>query len=130
LITTRVLGSLLLGANEQVSGCDCGGGFASIGSFSLGAHGRWGLNDSVTLLAGAAFESYYQDGAIVKASPIVAASLRYDPPNWGKSRPFFELGAALSPYIDAAYTRYYTNGSLRRTGSGRRSIGRSPFSDA
>ena len=40
LITSRVLGSLLLGANEQVSGCDYGGGFASIGSFSLGSHGR------------------------------------------------------------------------------------------
>src|SRR3984885_4542486 len=110
LITSRVLGSLLLGANEQVSGCDCGGGFASIGSFSLGSHGRWSLNDSVTLLAGAAFESYYQDGANGRAAPIVAASLRYDPANWGKSRPFFEIGTALSPYIDATYTRYYTNG--------------------
>jgi len=118
LITTRVLGSLLLGATEQVNGCSCGGGFASIGSLSLGSHGRWSLNDSVTLLAGAAFESYYQDGANVRAAPIVAASLRYDPPNWGKSRPFFELGAAASPYIDAAYTRYYTNGLTPAQGIG------------
>ena len=118
LITSRVLGSLLLGANEQVSGCDCGGGFASIGSFSLGSHGRWSLNDSVTLLAGAAFESYYQDGANVRAAPIVAASLRYDPANWGKSRPFFEIGTALSPYIDATYTRYYTNGLTPAQGVG------------
>jgi Autochaperone Domain Type 1 len=118
LITSRLLGSLLLGANEQVSGCDCGGGFASIGSFSLGSHGRWSLNDSVTLLAGAAFEQYYQDGANVRAAPIVAASLRYDPPNWGKSRPFFEVGGALSPYIDASYTRYYTNGLTPAQGVG------------
>ncbi|HTZ68374.1 MAG TPA: hypothetical protein VMB83_13130, partial [Roseiarcus sp.] len=118
LITSRLLGSLLLGANEQVSGCDCGGGFGSIGSFSLGSHGRWSLNDSVTLLAGAAFESYYQDGANVRAAPIVAASLRYDPPNWGKSRPFFEVGAALSPYVDATYTRYYTNGLTPAQGVG------------
>ncbi|HLX98151.1 MAG TPA: hypothetical protein VKR62_05605 [Roseiarcus sp.] len=118
LITTRLLGSLLLGANEQVSGCDCGGGFASIGSFSLGSHGRWALNDSVTLLAGAAFEQYYQDGANVRAAPIVAASLRYDPPNWGKSRPFFEVGAALAPYIDATYTRYYSNGLMPAQGVG------------
>ncbi len=118
LVTTRVLGSLLIGANEQVSGCDCGGGFASIGSFSLGSHGRWALNDSVTLLAGAAFESYYQDGANVRAAPIVAASLRYDPPNWGKSRPFFEIGAAASPYVDATYTRYYTNGLTPAQGVG------------
>ena len=118
LITSRLLGSLLLGATEQVSGCDCGGGFASIGSFSLGSHGRWSLNDSVTLLAGAAFESYYQDGANVRAAPIVAASLRYDPPNWGKSRPFLEVGAALSPYIDATYTRFYTNGLTPAQGVG------------
>ncbi|HXE23719.1 MAG TPA: hypothetical protein VN637_02400 [Roseiarcus sp.] len=118
MITTRLLGSLLLGANEQVSGCDCGGGFASIGSFSLGSHGRWSLNDSVTLLAGAAFEQYYQDGANVHAAPIVAASLRYDPPNWGKSRPFFEVGAALAPYIDTTYTRYYTNGLTPAQGVG------------
>ncbi|MFZ0605851.1 MAG: pertactin-like passenger domain-containing protein [Roseiarcus sp.] len=118
LITSRVLGSLLLGATEQVNGCSCGGGFASIGSFSLGSHGRWALNDSVTLLAGAAFESYYQDGANVRAAPIVAASLSYDPPNWGKSRPFFEVGAALSPYIDTTYTRYYTNGLTPAQGVG------------
>ena len=118
LVTSRVLGSLLLGATEQVNGCSCGGGFASIGSFSLGSHGRWALNDSVTLLAGAAFESYYQDGANVRAAPIVAASLRYDPPNWGKSRPFFEVGAALSPYIDTTYTRYYTNGLTPAQGVG------------
>ncbi|HLJ70585.1 MAG TPA: hypothetical protein VKU03_04665, partial [Roseiarcus sp.] len=106
------------GANEQVSGCDCGGGFASIGSFSLGSHGRWSLNDSLTLLAGAAFEQYYQDGANVRAAPIVAASLRYDPPNWGKSRPFLEFGGAASPYIDTTYTRYYTNGLTPAQGVG------------
>jgi fibronectin-binding autotransporter adhesin len=118
LITTRLLGSLLLGANQQVSGCDCGGGFGSIGSFGLGANGRWALSDSVTLLAGAAFEQFYQDGANVSAAPIVAASLRYDPANWGKSRPFFEFGGALSPYIDATYTRYYTNGLTPAQGVG------------
>ena len=118
LITTRLLGSLLLGANQQVSGCDCGGGFGSIGSFGLGANGRWALSDSVTLLAGAAFEQFYQDGANVSAAPIVAASLRYDPANWGKSRPFFEFGGALSPYIGATYTRYYTNGLTPAQGVG------------
>ena len=54
----------------------------------------------------------------MRAAPIVAASLRYDPPNWGKSRPFFEAGATLSPYIDATYTRYYTNGLTPAQGVG------------
>ena len=65
-----------------------------------------------------------------ESAPIIAVSLRYDPPNWGKSRPFFEIGTALSPYIDATYTRYYTNGLTPARGSGRRSIGRSRSSDA
>jgi hypothetical protein len=118
MITTRLLGSLLLGANEQINSCSCGGGFASVGSFAVGSHGRWALNDNVTLLAGASFDQYYVDGTNVRAAPIVAASLRYDPANWGTSRPFFEFGAALSPYIDATYTRYYNNGFLPATGVG------------
>ena len=118
MVTTRLLGSLLLGANEQVSGCDCGGGFAGVGSFALGSHGRWALTDNLTLLAGASWDSFYQDGTNVSASPIVAASLRYDPSNWGTSRPFLEFGAALSPYISASYTRYYNNGFLPAEGVG------------
>jgi fibronectin-binding autotransporter adhesin len=118
MVTTRLLGSLLLGANEQISGCDCGGGFAGGGSFSLGSHGRWALSDSLTLLAGASWDSFYQDGTNVSASPIVAAALRYDPANWGSSRPFVEFGAAVSPYISASYTRYYNNGLTPATGVG------------
>jgi hypothetical protein len=70
------------------------------------------------LLAGASWDSFYQDGTNVSASPIVAASLRYDPSNWGTSRPFLEFGAALSPYISASYTRYYNNGFLPAEGVG------------
>ena len=118
MVTTRLLGSLLLGANEQVSGCDCGGGFAGVGSFSLGSHGRWALSDTLTLLAGVSWDSFYQDGTNVSASPIVAASLRYDPSNWGTSRPFLEFGAAVSPYMPTTYTRYYNNGFIPAVGVG------------
>ena len=118
MVTTRLLGSLLLGANEQINGCDCGGGFAGVGSFSLGSHGRWALSDSLTLLAGMSWDSFYQDGVNVSASPIVAAALRYDPANWGPSRPFVEFGASLAPYMPATYTRYYNNGFIPAQGVG------------
>ena len=40
MITNRVLGSVLLGVNEQVNCHDCVSAFGSAGSFSAGIHGR------------------------------------------------------------------------------------------
>ena len=103
---------------SQVSGCDCGGGGGGAGSFALGTHGRWSLSNTITLLAGAAFTSYSHDGVDVTAAPTVAASLRYDPSNWGRSRPFLEIGAALTPYMSVNYSRFYANGFAPAQGDG------------
>jgi Autochaperone Domain Type 1 len=118
MITTRLLSSLLLGANEQVNCSNCAGGFASIGSFALGAHTRWALSDRLTLLAGASYDNYSADGVDVTSAPIVAASLRYDLADWGRSRPFAEIGAALSPYETVNYNRTYANGAVQSSGRG------------
>ena len=83
MVTTRLLGSLLLGADEQISGCDCGGGFAGVGSFASASHGRWASAIDLTLLAGASLRQLLSGRTNVTASPIVAASLRYDPADWG-----------------------------------------------
>ena len=40
IITNRVLGTVLLGVNEQVNCSDCVSAFGSAGSFSAGIHGR------------------------------------------------------------------------------------------
>ena len=40
MITNRVLGSVLLGVNEQINCSDCISAFGSAGSFSAGVHGR------------------------------------------------------------------------------------------
>ena len=118
MVTGRLLGSLLLGANEQVNCSSCAGGFASIGSFALGTHGRWSLSDRLTLLAGFSYNQFNAEGATVTNAPIVAASLRYDLADWGRSRPFFELGAALSPYMSVSYGRPYANGLTQSFGNG------------
>ena len=118
MVTGRLLASLLLGANQQISGCDCGGGFGSVGSFGLGANGRWSLSDRLTLLAGFSYDQFSAQGADVTNAPIVAASLRYDLTDWGRSRPFFELGAAISPYMTVNYSRSYANGFTTSTGDG------------
>ena len=65
IITNRVLTSILLGATEQISCSSCGSGFASIGSFAVGAHGRWGLTDELTLMGGLSYNQWNGSGVTV-----------------------------------------------------------------
>jgi len=55
MITHRVLGTVLLGVNEQVNCSDCVSAFGSAGSFSAGIHGRKELTPNLSLLAGIAY---------------------------------------------------------------------------
>ena len=52
MITNQVLGTVLLGVNEQVNCSDCVTAFGSVGSFSAGIHGRKELTPNLSLLAG------------------------------------------------------------------------------
>jgi hypothetical protein len=54
IVTNRILGSVLLGVNEQVNCSDCVSGFGSAGSFSAGAHGRKAISDDLSILGGIA----------------------------------------------------------------------------
>ena len=118
MITNGLLASILLGANEQINCSNCASGFAAVGSFDVGAHGRWSITDRMTLLAGVALDQFAMSGVTVENSPTVAASLRYDLVDWGKTRPFFEAGGAISPYQATRYSRDYANGSVAATGVG------------
>jgi hypothetical protein len=118
IITNRVLGSILLGANEQVNCSSCGSGFAAVGSFDIGTHGRWNLSERMSLLAGASFGEYSAQGVNVGFSPTVAAALLYDFVDWGRSRPFLEVGGLISPYQPTTYTRDYVNGPGISSGTG------------
>lgn len=118
IIANRILGSILLGANEQINCSNCASGFASVGSFAFGTHGRWNLSDRLTLLAGASLDQFETKGVEVDPSPIVAASLRYDLADWGRTRPFFELGSILSPYQPTRYSRSYLDGNSIGKGVG------------
>jgi hypothetical protein len=102
-----VLGSVLLGVNEQVNCSDCVSAFGSAGSFSAGIHGRKELTPNLSLLAGLAYTQYSEGGYNVTSAPIGAFALRYDFTDWGSSRPFFDVGALLSPFEKVHYTRSY-----------------------
>src|SRR6266436_123161 len=107
MITHRVLGSVLLGVNEQVNCSDCVSAFGSAGSFSAGIHGRKKLTPNLSLLAGIAYTQYSEGGYSVTSAPIGAFALRYDFVDWGSSRPFFDVGAILSPFEKVRYRRGY-----------------------
>jgi hypothetical protein len=107
MITTRVLGTVLLGVNEQVNCSDCISAFGSAGSFSAGIHGRKNLTSNLSLLAGIAYTQYSEGGYSVTSAPIGAFALRYDFVDWGSSRPFFDIGTILSPFEKVRYSRSY-----------------------
>ncbi len=70
MITHRVLGSVLLGVNEQVNCSDCVSAFGSAGSFSAGVHGRKELTPNLSLLAGIAYTQYSEGGYHITSAPI------------------------------------------------------------
>jgi hypothetical protein len=107
MITNRVLGTVLLGVNEQINCSDCVSVFGSAGSFSAGIHGRKEITPNLSLLAGIAYTQYSEGGYHVTSAPIGAFALRYDFTDWGKSRPFFDVGAILSPSENVRYHRSY-----------------------
>ncbi|MHB0770228.1 hypothetical protein [Bradyrhizobium sp. 5.13L] len=107
MITNRVLGTVLLGVNEQVNCGDCVSAFGSAGSFSAGIHGRKALTNNLSLLAGIAYTHYEGGGYEITSAPIGAFALRYDFTDWGSSRPFFDVGTILTPWEKARYTRSY-----------------------
>jgi hypothetical protein len=107
MITNRVLGLVLLGVNEQVNCSDCISVFGSYGSFSAGIHGRKEITGNLSFLAGLAYTRYSESGYDVTGAPIGAFALRYDFTDWGSSRPFFDVGAILTPWEKVRYTRSY-----------------------
>jgi hypothetical protein len=107
MITNQVLGSVLLGVNEQVNCSNCVSAFGSVGSFTAGIHGRKELTNNLSLLAGLAYTQYSENGYHVTSAPIGAFALRYDFVEWGSSRPFFDIGTVVSPFQKVRYNRSY-----------------------
>ena len=118
IVTGRVLGSILLGATEQVSCSNCSSGFGSIGSFALGAHGRTSLTPELTAMGGFSYNEYNAQGITVTNAPTFAGSLVYDPINFGRSRPFFEVGGGVVPFEQVRTSRTYPDGALIAEGQG------------
>jgi uncharacterized membrane protein len=118
MVTNRVLTSVLQGVNEQVNcSAPCVSGFGSFGSFSAGFHGRREIVNDWTVVGGLAFARSERDGVEVRNSVLGALALRFDPADWGPSRPYAEFGGTISPWQQVRYGRRYQNGAGWATGS-------------
>jgi len=118
LLTENLFSSVLLGKNEQVSCGDCGGADMTFGSFTVSGHGRKSITPELTVLYGMDAGQYEEKGAYITNAYTFAAGLRYDPSNMGASRPFLEIGGALTPDQDVSYQRVYSLGSGSAIGIG------------
>ena len=107
------------GNSHRISCSNCSSGFGSIGSYAIGAHGRWNLSDELTLMGGFSYDEYSASGITVTNAPIFAGALVYDPVNFGRSRPFVEVGGGATPYEQVKYTRSYPAGESVGVGYGR-----------
>jgi hypothetical protein len=117
IITSVLHGGHLLGSTEQINCTHCASSFASFGSFALGGHGRWAVNDQFTALAGMSFNQYGENGA-TSTGPMFATSLRFDPTGLGDMRPFGEVGGMAAPLNQARFSRAYTSGGVAYVGRG------------
>lgn len=119
VVTERILASILLAANEQVSCTSaCMSSFASFGSFQAGVHGRAALTDEWSLLGGLAMTAWDSGGARVQSSPMFALGLRWDPSGFGSSRPYAEISVASTPWSRVRYERHYDVSGVGYTGRG------------
>lgn len=119
IITNRILTQVLLGANEQINCSNCFSAFGSVGSYSMGAHGRYNITSQLSIRGGIAFSQYHGSGYRITSAPILAAALRYDLADWGWSRPFFDVGITATPSQQGRYTRTYMNFGVPVTGVGK-----------
>lgn len=119
MISGRILGSVLLGANEQISCASaCLSAFGAVGSFQAGVHGRASLTDEISVIGGLAWATWDSGGAKTESAPMLAAALRWDPDGFGSSRPYAEVGMTTTPWARSRYSRSYDFSGTSYTGRG------------
>lgn len=117
MLMTRYQDRLLTGLNQQVSSCNSVGAGTVFGSIAVTANGRQELAPGLTLLGGVRIGQYSRRGADVELDTGIAASLQYDPPDRGASRPYASLSLAAS-YQDLSTTRTYLQAGQPASGEG------------
>lgn len=107
MVNHSVLARHLLGGAEQINCGNCFSAFGAIGSFSAGINGRYNVTRRLSILGGLSMNQFRNGGVDTRNALIAAMSFRYDLTDWGKSRPYFEVGATASPFGSTRMRRTY-----------------------
>ncbi|MEP6565936.1 MAG: DUF4360 domain-containing protein [Mesorhizobium sp.] len=99
---------LLLGFLAPVQGENDTSLLASGGSPMIGAKGHYAIDDSFSLLAGAAYVHQSAGGADANG-PLLAGALRYVQSGTNSTRPFAEGGMWGAPEVTMRFSRQYQN---------------------
>jgi hypothetical protein len=123
MVQEQALVAGMLGENQSViTPQNRVGVFASGGSATAGAYGRFVLGNGFTLLAGAGYEEEAYHDVTLNSSGFGAVALRYVAPPlaglWGAARPYGEVGGWGAPNTSLTFARTYVNGAGTATGQG------------
>jgi len=109
---------LLLGELQPIEEDGYGQIFGSVGSFTLGGHGRYNAGNGLSVLGGAALVDQSVAGASA-GGPLFGVAVRYVAPvqlDTLALKPFAEGGLWTAPSLSMHFSRSYANGSGVATG--------------
>jgi hypothetical protein len=111
MVQEQALAAQLLGENGTIGTGTEIGIFALAGSAEGGGSGRISFGNGFTVLGGLSYQEERLKDVKVKDAVMGALALRYVYGEWGRLRPFAEIGGWTAPDTSLAFKRTYANGA-------------------
>jgi hypothetical protein len=111
MVQEQALAAQLLGENGAIGSGTEIGVFALAGSAEGGGTGRIGFGNGFSVLGGHAYQQERLKDVEVKDAVMGALALRYVHGEWGRLRPFAEIGGWTAPDASLSFKRVYANGA-------------------
>jgi hypothetical protein len=111
MVQEQGLAAQLLGENGSIGSGTEIGVFALAGSAEGGGAGRIGFGNGFSVLGGLAYQEEKLKNVEVKDAVMGALALRYVYGEWGRLRPFAEIGGWTAPDASLSFKRAYANGA-------------------
>jgi hypothetical protein len=111
MVQERALAAQLLGENGSIGSGTEIGVFALAGSAEGGGSGRIAFGNGFSVLGGLSYQQETLKDVEVKDAVMGALALRYVYGDWGRLRPFAEIGGWTAPDASLSFKRVYANGA-------------------